>query len=511
MEYAVEMKGITKRFAGTVANEDVDLRVRRGSIHALLGENGAGKSTLMNILYGVYQPDEGEIWIQGQRGWIKGPAVANRLGIGMVHQHFTMVRNFTVAENVVLGHETTRWGCFSSVLAEKRVQDLAQEYGLEVDVKKRVDDLSVATQQIVEILKVLHHGADILILDEPTAILSSHETDVFLCILQRLSEQGKTIIFITHKLKEIMRVCSDVTVLRRGRNAGSFRVRDVTEEKLAACMVGSTTIFRVEKEKKRPGRLVLEVEDLVVEDSQGALRVNGCNLDVCANEIVGLLGVAGNGQRELVEAITGLRRCREGSIRLLGKEISNLTPRQVMELGVSHIPEDRCGSGLVPGCNVIENMILRSHDEAPFSHYGFLRREAIREYGKRLVSAYDIRASSLDTPVGYLSGGNQQKVVVARELDRDSMLLIAVQPTRGVDVKASTFIRSRLVEYRDRGHAVLLVSLESEEVLQLSDRLAIMTHGEIVGWVDDTKGVSHEEIGLLMAGRKQKTSVGSNR
>ncbi len=502
----VEMVGITKRFPGIVANDNVHLSVRQGEIHALLGENGAGKSTLMNILFGLYQPDEGEIRIKGKPVTINGPTDANRLGIGMVHQHFMLVQPFTVTENIILGDERSRNGILDLKRAEREISRLSDQYGLKVDPRALVADISVGMQQRVEILKTLYRGADILIFDEPTAVLTPQEIDELIEIMKNLVREGKTIIFITHKLKEIMRTCDRVTVIRRGKVITTVDVNDTDENELAALMVGREVSFQVNKTESRPGEPVLQVENLVVRDARGVDVVRGLDLEVRSGEIVGLAGVDGNGQSELIEAITGLRSPESGTIRLRGNDITRFKPRQVTESGVGHIPEDRHKRGLVLDFTVSENMVLQSYYKPPFSKGWSIRFEEVHKYANKLIEEYDVRTPSEHVPIRALSGGNQQKAIIAREVDRDPDFLIAAQPTRGLDVGAIEFIHRRLVEQRDKGKAVLLVSFELDEIMKLSDRIAVIYEGKIVGWVDP-KETTEEELGLLMAGSFRKREV----
>lgn len=500
------MIGITKRFPGIVANDQVHLTVKKGEIHALLGENGAGKSTLMNILFGLYQPDEGEIRIKGKPVTITGPTMANKLGIGMVHQHFMLVQPFTVTENIILGDERSKWGIIDLKKAEKEIRHLSERYGLKVDPTAQIADISVGMQQRVEILKTLYRGADILIFDEPTAVLTPQEINELMEIMRNLVKEGKTIIFITHKLKEIMSICDRVTVIRRGKVISTCDVQDTDENQLAALMVGREVSFSIDKKETQPAQTVLSVNNLVVEDNRGVEAVRGLDLEVKAGEVVGLAGVDGNGQTELIEAITGLREVKAGSIHISGKDLTHARPRQVVESGVSHIPEDRHKRGLVLDFSVSENMVLQSYYKEPFSKKGFMQAEQVNQYAKRLISEFDVRTPDEHVSIRALSGGNQQKAIIARELDRDPDFLIAAQPTRGLDVGAIEFIHKRIIEQRDKGKAVLLVSLELDEVLKLSDRVAVIYEGKIVGWVDP-KNTSEEELGLLMAGSTKHEEV----
>lgn len=496
----VEMRGITKRFPGIVANDNIHLTVKKGEIHALLGENGAGKSTLMNILFGLYQPDEGEIFIKEKKVTITGPTMANKLGIGMVHQHFMLVQPFTVTENIILGDERTKNGLIDIKKAERDIKELSDRYGLRVDPKALISEISVGMQQRVEILKTLYRGADTLIFDEPTAVLTPQEIEELTTIMRNLVKEGKTIIFISHKLKEIMETCDRCTVIRRGKVIKTVNVAETDEKQLAALMVGREVSFTVDKKEAKTGETVLHVKNLVVEDNRGVEAVKGLNLEVKAGEIVGLAGVDGNGQSELIEAITGLRPVKSGSIQLKNRDISHMRPRKVTEAGVGHIPEDRHKRGLVLDFTVSENMVLQTYYKPPFSKGWSIQYSEVDKYANRLIKEFDVRTPSGHTMIRALSGGNQQKAIIAREIDRDPDLLIAAQPTRGLDVGAIEFIHRRLVEQRDRGKAVLLVSLELDEIMKVSDRVAVINGGQIVGWVDPHK-VTEEELGLLMAGR----------
>ncbi|RAL26485.1 ABC transporter ATP-binding protein [Thermoflavimicrobium daqui] len=497
------MVGITKRFPGIVANDDIHLTVKQGEIHALLGENGAGKSTLMNVLFGLYQPEEGEIKIKNKKVTITGPTVANKLGIGMVHQHFMLVQPFTVTENIILGDERTSSGFIDYKKAEKEIQQLSDQYGLKVDPRAKASEISVGMQQRVEILKTLYRGADILIFDEPTAVLTPQEIEELIEIMRNLIKEGKTIIFITHKLKEIMSVCDRVTVIRRGKVIDTVNVADTDENELAALMVGREVSFEVNKEEAKPGEKVLEVKSLVVEDHRGIHVVDGLELEVRAGEVVGIAGVDGNGQSELIEAITGLMPVKDGLIQLNGKKINILGTRKIIEAGVGHIPEDRHKRGLVLDFSISENMVLQTYYKPPFSKGLIMQYREVDKYATRLIEEYDVRTPSQQTLARSLSGGNQQKAIIAREIDRNPNLLIAAQPTRGLDVGAIEFIHQRIIEHRDKGKAVLLVSFELDEILKLSDRIAVIYEGKIIGWVDP-KTTTEEELGLLMAGRSKK-------
>ncbi|GAC91698.1 ABC transporter ATPase [Anoxybacillus flavithermus NBRC 109594] len=486
-----------------MANDNITLQLKKGEIHALLGENGAGKSTLMNVLFGLYQPDGGEIRVKGKKVNIANPNVANDLGIGMVHQHFMLVDTFTVTENIILGSEPTKGGQIDIEKAEQEVRELSERYGLAVDPKAKIADISVGMQQRVEILKTLYRGADILIFDEPTAVLTPQEIQELIQIMKALVREGKSIILITHKLKEIMEVCDRVTVIRRGKGIGTLNVSETNPNELASLMVGREVHFKTEKQPPKVGKPVLEIENLVVKDSRGITAVDHLNLTVHAGEIVGIAGVDGNGQTELIEAITGLIKSESGSIRLNGKEIRNLTPRQITETGVGHIPQDRHKHGLVLDFPIGENMVLQTYYKEPYSKRGILNFKAIYDKARQLIQEFDVRTPDEYTKARALSGGNQQKAIIGREVDRDPDLLIAAQPTRGLDVGAIEFIHKRLIEQRDKGKAVLLVSFELDEIMNVSDRIAVIYEGKIVAIVDP-KETTEQELGLLMAGSKRK-------
>ena len=503
MEYVIEMLNIRKVFGNFVANDNITLQLKKGEIHALLGENGAGKSTLMNVLFGLYQPDGGEIRVKGKKVNIANPNVANDLGIGMVHQHFMLVDTFTVIENIILGSEPTKGGQIDIERAEKEVRELSERYGLAVDPKAKIAGISVGMQQRVEILKTLYRGADILIFDEPTAVLTPQEIQELIQIMKSLVREGKSIILITHKLKEIMEVCDRVTVIRRGKGIGTLNVSETNPNELAALMVGREVHFKTEKQPPKASKPVLEIENLVVKDSRGVTAVDHLNLTVHAGEIVGIAGVDGNGQTELIEAITGLIKSESGSIRLNGKEIRNLTPRQITETGVGHIPQDRHKHGLVLDFPIGENMVLQTYYKEPYSKRGILNFKAIYDKARQLIQEFDVRTPDEYTKARALSGGNQQKAIIGREVDRDPDLLIAAQPTRGLDVGAIEFIHKRLIEQRDKGKAVLLVSFELDEIMNVSDRIAVIYEGKIVAIVDP-KETTEQELGLLMAGSKRK-------
>lgn len=504
MEYVIEMINIRKEFPGIVANDNITLQVKQGEIHALLGENGAGKSTLMNVLFGLYQPEKGEIRVKGKPVKITDPNVANRLGIGMVHQHFMLVHNFTVTENIILGSEPTKAGRINIEDAAKTVKELSERYGLSVDPYAKIEDISVGMQQRVEILKTLYRGAEILIFDEPTAVLTPQEITELMHIMKRLVKEGKSIILITHKLKEIMEVCDRCTVIRKGKGIGTVNVSESNPDQLAALMVGREVQFKVDKKDATPGEVILDINDLVVTDNRDLPTVNGLNLQVRAGEILGIAGVDGNGQTELIEGITGLRKIKSGSVKLNGQEISHLPTRKITEAGVGHIPQDRHKHGLVLDFTIGENIVLQTYYQEPFSKFGILNFNKIYDKATQLIKEYDVRTPSEFTKARALSGGNQQKAIIAREVDRSPSLLIAAQPTRGLDVGAIEFIHSKLVEERDKGKAVLLVSFELDEIMSLSDRIAVIYEGKIVAIVDP-KETNEQELGLLMAGGKRES------
>lgn len=507
MPPVLELKNITKHFPGVLANDRIDLTLNRGEIHALLGENGAGKTTLMNILYGLYQPDAGEIFINGKQVQVHSPTDAINAGVGMVHQHFMLIPVFTVTENVMLGAENMKVGVLlDRQAAAERIREISGAYGLAVDPDDYVRDLPVGGQQRVEIIKLLYREADILILDEPTAVLTPQEADELFKIMRSLTERGKSIIFITHKLREVLDIADRITVIRRGQVVGSTTPKEANQSKLAAMMVGREVDLSVHKRAAKPGADVLQVTDLQVADDRGQTAVDGVSFTVQAGEVLGIAGVQGNGQTELVEALTGLRPALAGSVRLLGEDITRSNPRRITELGSAHIPEDRQRDGLVLAFPVADNLVLNTYYLQPFSKGAVLQQNAILETAEERVGKFDIRTPSVETRAGSLSGGNQQKVIVARELSRPVKLVVASQPTRGLDVGSIEYIHSRLIESRDKGVAVLLVSSELDEVMQLSDRIAVMYRGKIVD-VLTAKGASKEEIGLLMAGVAGKSSA----
>ena len=494
----LELQGITKRFPGVLANDRVDFDLRPGEVHALLGENGAGKSTLMNVVYGIYQAEEGEIRLRGRPVVIRSPHDAIDVGIGMVHQHFMLIPVMTVAENIVLAVEPRKGPFLDLDAAKERVRELSRRHGLAVDPGAKVEAIGVGQQQRVEILKALYRGAQILILDEPTAVLTPQEVRELFGIIESLRSEGTSIIFISHKLKEVLEVADRITILRRGRKVDTVPREGATEQGLARLMVGREVLLQVDKGPAQPGEPLLQVEDLRVRDDRGVEAVKGVSLEVRAGEIVGLAGVDGNGQAELVEALTGLRRPAAGRVVVAGKAVTGSDARTVLEAGAGHIPEDRHRRGLVLDFTLAENLALHDFRSPPESRFGWLFPGRLIARARRLIQEYDVRGGGPQTLAASLSGGNQQKVVVARELSRDPSVLIAAQPTRGLDVGAIEFVHRRLVEERDAGRAVLLVSLELDEILSLSDRILVIYEGEIVGEYEP--GASDEELGIAMAG-----------
>ncbi len=499
----LEMRGITKRFPGVVANDHVDFDLRKGEVHALLGENGAGKSTLMNILYGLYKPDEGEILSRGQKVSFHSAKDAIDRGIGMVHQHFMLIPVMTVAENIVLATEPTKGGVLLDYdEAVARVREISERFGLAVNPTAKVENISVGQQQRVEILKALYRGAEILILDEPTAVLTPQEAGELFGIIKSLQAEGTSIIFISHKLNEVLEIADRITVLRRGKKIDAVPREGATEAGLAKMMVGREVLLRVEKKAAEPGDVLLEVRDLHVNDDRGLAVVQDVSFVVCAGEIVGIAGVEGNGQSELIEAITGLRRAEGGQIAVAGQVLAHASARKMLDAGVGHIPEDRQRRGLVLEFTIAENIALHDYCYPPDSRWGWLFPRRLVERARNLIREFDVRGGGPNTRAGALSGGNQQKVVAAREVARDPKVLIAAQPTRGLDVGAIEFLHRRLVEERDEGRAILLVSLELDEVMSLSDRLLVMYEGRVVG--EHGADASEEEIGLEMLGGGRK-------
>lgn len=499
MPPVLEVRDITKRFPGVLANDKISFTLEPGEIHAFLGENGAGKSTLMNILYGLYDPDEGHILINGQPAAIRGPNDAIRQGLGMVHQHFMLVPTLTVAENVMLGTEITSGMLLDQRTANARISELSSRYGLDMPAAALVHDLPVGVQQRVEIVKALYRGADILILDEPTAVLTPQEAEDLFKVMRSLVAQGKSIIFISHKLKEVLAIADRITVLRRGRVVGTADPTTTDEAHLAAMMVGREVILTVAKTSAHLGPAILDVRDLHVLDDLHAHAVNGLSLTVHAGEVLGIAGVQGNGQTELVEALTGLRPVLSGEVQIADHDTTHASPRTILEVGVAHIPEDRHRHGLVLSYPIADNMVLSTYYREPFAHGVVIDQQAIQQNAEVLVEKFDVRTPSIQTPAASLSGGNQQKVVVAREFSRPIKLLIAAQPTRGLDVGSIEFIHQGIVRQRDEGVAVLLVSAELDEILALSDRIAVMFKGRIIAIVAAAEA-TREGLGLLMAG-----------
>ena len=508
MDYIIEMRNIVKEFPGIRANDDITLQIKKGEIHALLGENGAGKSTLMSILFGMYKPESGSIVLRGEPVQISGPKMANSLGIGMVHQHFKLVHNFTVLQNIILGVETTKNGFLKMDEARKKVMDLSEQYGLKVDPDALISDISVGMQQRVEILKMLYRDNDILIFDEPTAVLTPQEIDELMEIMKGLAAEGKSIIFITHKLEEIKRVANRCTVLRLGKYVGTVNVSDITVEEMSEMMVGRKVILDIEKEYKEPGKPVLEVENLTVIDNRSKKdKVKNASFKVNEGEIICIAGVDGNGQSELIYAITGLIHADSGVIKILGEDVTKKSIRYRNTHGLSHIPEDRHKWGLVLDYNLAENLILMEYFEDKYQKYGFLKEPEIIKYAEKLIAQYDIRSSEgTKTKVRSMSGGNQQKAIAARELSRNPDILIAVQPTRGLDVGAIEYMHKEIVKARDNGKAVLVVSFDLSEVMRLADRILVMYEGEIVADVKPSE-ITDKELGLYMAGAKRREAI----
>lgn len=508
-ENVIEMREITKVFGEFVANDKINLELRKGEIHALLGENGAGKSTLMNMLAGLLEPTSGEIVVNGQVVKLDSPSKAASLGIGMVHQHFMLVEAFTVAENIILGSELTKNGVLDIARATREINELSERYGLAVNPSAKVADISVGAQQRVEILKTLYRGADILIFDEPTAVLTPSEIDELMAIMKNLVKEGKSIILITHKLDEIRAVSDRVTVIRRGKSIETVEIAGATNADLAEMMVGRSVSFKTEKQEARPKEVILSIKDLVVNENRGVPAVKNLSLDVRAGEIVGIAGIDGNGQSELIQAITGLRKIESGSVELKGQSIVGLHPRQITEMSVGHVPEDRHRDGLVLEMMISENIALQTYYKEPLSKKGILNYTNIIGYAKQLMQEFDVRAASEIVPASALSGGNQQKAIIAREVDRNPDLLIVSQPTRGLDVGAIEYIHKRLIQERDNGKAVLVVSFELDEILNVSDRIAVIHDGKIQGIVTP-ETTNKQELGVLMAGgelEKEKSDV----
>jgi simple sugar transport system ATP-binding protein len=500
VDYVIEMLKIRKEFPGVVACDDITLQLAKGEIHALLGENGAGKSTLMSILFGLYQPDSGMIRVRGNDVRISNPNIANDLGIGMVHQHFKLVENFTVTENIILGSESTRGLLVDVRSAADKIRNLSKRYVLNVEPESKIGDVSVGMQQRVEILKMLYRNAEILIFDEPTSVLTPQEVRELMKIMRSLVDEGKSIILITHKLKEIKEIANRCTVIRRGKPVGTVDVATTSQEKLAEMMVGRKVLMRVEKRPENPGATILLLDNLSVRSGRGVLGLKNFSLDVRCGEIVGIAGVDGNGQSELVDAIVGLKKAEAGRILLNGKDVKNMSVRDRTREGVALIPGDRHKYGLILDYSVEDNLVLKVYDRQPYSKKGFLQREAIHRQAEKVINEFDVRSGQGSAASARsLSGGNQQKAIVGREIDLNPDLLVAVQPTRGLDVGAIEYIHRRIIEQRDQGKAVLLVSLELEEILTLSDRIAVINNGELVGIVKASE-TNENQVGLMMAG-----------
>lgn len=507
--YILDMQNITKIFPGVKANDNVNLSIKKGEIHALVGENGAGKTTLMNVLYGLYEPEGGQVFYEGKKVNLKGPQDAIKLGIGMVHQHFMLVDPLTVTENIVLGSEPRSGLMLDQKTAKKEVEEISEKYGLFVDPEAKIIDISVGMQQRVEIIKTLYRGAELLIFDEPTAVLTPQEIDELFEIFRSLKEQGKTIIFITHKLKEVKEVSDRITVLRSGKSIDTVNTEDVSEEDVAELMVGRQVLLEVEKTEANPGAEIFSVENLNIKDNRGIPAVKDVSLSVSKGEILGIAGVEGNGQSELIEAITGLRDIVSGKIKLRDKDISKYNARQIKREKVAHIPEDRQKRGLVMDFDLKENIILGYHDLEPFSKNGIMQHDNIAQYTEDLIEKYDIRGAGMEAQAKNLSGGNQQKLIVAREFSHDPEFLIASQPTRGVDVGSIEFIHKQIIDRRDEGAGVLLVSAELSEVLSLSDRIAVIFEGEIVDVLKASE-TDERELGKLMTGSKTEAGGENN-
>lgn len=499
----IQMKDIVKKFGDFTANDHINLTVHKGEVHAILGENGAGKSTMMNVLCGLYKPTSGEILINGKEVQFSSPKDAIDIGIGMVHQHFMLIQPFTVADNIILGVEPVKGLVIDHRAAREKVQELSERYGMKVDPDAKVEDISVGMQQRVEILKVLYRGADTLILDEPTASLTPQEIEGLMEIIENLTADGKSVILITHKLKEITACADCCTIIRQGKYIQTVKVDEVNENDLAAMMVGRDVNFKVEKKEMEPGETVLEVKGIHAKDYREVEILKGLNLTVRQGEIVGLAGVDGNGQTELVEVLTGLRKAEAGEVRVLGKDVFNKSPRETFASGISSIPADRQKHGLILEFSNEDNLILQHFEEEPYSQKGFLNRKAIRAHATELMEKFDVRPrGSEGAPAGTLSGGNQQKVIIAREVSNDKELLIAVNPTRGLDVGAIEFVHKYLVEQRNKNRAVLLVSFELDEIMSLSDRIEVIFDGQITGSVAG-KDADEKELGFMMAGGRQ--------
>ncbi|PIC65579.1 heme ABC transporter ATP-binding protein [Sporosarcina sp. P13] len=505
MEYVIEMLDVSKKFGTFYANDRITLQLEKGEIHALLGENGAGKSTLMNVLFGLYQPDGGEIRVRGENVAITDPNIANDLGIGMVHQHFMLVENLTVTENIILGSEPTKLGMINIKDSAKKVAEISKMYGLDVDPYAKVEDISVGMQQRVEILKTLYRGADILIFDEPTASLTPQEIEELMNIMRKLVAEGKSIILITHKLQEIMNVSDKVTVIRKGKGIGTVITKETNPEELATLMVGRQVTFKTEKGPSQPTEEVLKIENLVVNDYRGVAKLKELNLSVRRGEIVGIAGIDGNGQSELIEAITGLTKVKSGKIYINSIDVTNKKPRKITETGLGHIPQDRHKHGVVLDFTVGYNAALQSYYHEPYSKGGIMNYKVVNKEATELIKEFDVRTQGVHELARALSGGNQQKLIIGREILRNPDLLIAALPTRGLDVGAIEFIHKRLIEQRDSGKAVLLITFELDEVMNVSDRIAVIHDGAIVGTVIPQE-TTEQALGLMMAGHSKRAA-----
>lgn len=503
METVLELKHISKAFGSFMANEDINFQLKKGEIHALLGENGAGKSTLMNIVFGLYQPTEGEIFVHGKPEVMDSPNKAIDLGIGMVHQHFKLVEPFSVTENIIIGTEPKKGIKIDIAKARKDVVALSEKYGLEIDPDAKIEDINVGMQQRVEIIKTLYRGAEILIFDEPTAVLTPQEITEFLAILKKLVAEGKSIILITHKLKEIMAAADSCTIIRRGKVIDTVTVADTTTDALAEMMVGKTVHFSTDKVPASPKEVLLEVKDLVVKNSHGKNSIDHLSFSIRAGEILGIAGVDGNGQTELIEAITGMKKVDSGEILLEGQSITNHSPREITQSGISHIPEDRHKYGLVLDFSVSENSILQTYYKPEITPKGLIDREAVMQVTEGFIEEFDIRVPSAETTARSLSGGNQQKLIIAREMNMRPQVMVAVQPTRGLDVGAIEFVHKQLIALRDQNVAVLLVSFELEEILNVSDRILVLFDGQVIGETTP-ETTTDRELGLMMAGKYQE-------
>ena len=504
-DYAVEMRGITKIFFGKKANDEVDFRLKCGSIHGLLGENGAGKTTLMNILYGLYAQEKGEVYIRGKKENIDTPNKAIKLGVGMVHQHFMLARPLSVAENIMLGHKSSKGVFLDTKLVEDKLQTLSEKYELKIDPAAKIWQLSVGEQQRVEILSTIYQGAEILILDEPTAVLTPQESEALFAILRRMRDEGKSIILITHKLDEIISVADEVTVLRDGKLIGTLPVtQDTTKEELTRMMVGREVLFDFEQPETTAGEVCIAMKNLSAKNNKGVSILNGFSLEIKSGEIVGLAGVDGNGQKELAEVITGLRSLDSGEITYRGDAVQNKPPIYHIRKGIAHIPEDRHHTGLAMGFTIANNLIIKKYNTAPFSKKGLLNFKEIDSFAKQEVENYQVKCNSTEDIVKDLSGGNQQKVILARELSDNPGFLIASQPTRGLDIGATEYVRERIMKARNKGSAVLLISADLTEILQLSDRIAVIYNGKLMGILP--RGADIQQIGLMMMGQSQEAS-----